>query len=141
MVTALVMSGCLGRSLATDSSRLLVRWTLEPTAACGPQAPMMRIRSVPGGGDPDDEELDWLPCLDASGAAQGITAPLPLAVYDVTVGMAPAIDGPIFVESTTVTADLREESEELRDVVVVFGPPVSLPDQQRGAEDGTVLAP
>jgi hypothetical protein len=120
IVLALGATGCLGRSLATDSARLEVTWVLPGTVTCGADAPWLRIRSLPSGGNADDEELDWRPCLDESAMPRGLTAPVPLAVYEVTVGLAPAIDAAFVATSNAVTVDATVQIDGPYGVEVVF---------------------
>src|SRR5690349_2778164 len=132
MVTAaLLAAGCIGRSLAEDSARIEVRWEFDSAYACTQDGPMMRIRSAPAGGTPDDEALDWVPCLDDTGEPRGVTAPLPLAVYVVSVRMATSIDGAILAESDLATTPELLESEFPYQVTVVFGPPATLASSVR----------
>ena len=88
----------------------------------------MRVRSlvVPPGPnpelDPDDEEFDWMPCLTEAGFPEGLTAPLPIATYRLTVTMHDGRDGPVLAESDTATVTLVAEAQEVEEVTVNFFP-------------------
>lgn len=93
-IAAVAAPGCLR---TPDVEPVVVDWTFDAadTIGCEPGAaelPEMRIRTHVQTGEPDDELIDWAPCVivdQISGLERhdALITPLELDVYDVEVEM------------------------------------------------------
>lgn len=112
-------SGCLARSLAVDTQAIDVLWSFTTNdfgcTEVRPDLPMVRIRAHVQNADPDDELFDWVPCVGEPAfggdtATHGVTTPLELGAYDVSVELWDRIGGTLLGRSpepapTAVLAD------------------------------------